>query len=94
MKKLLLTLVGVAVAWTVNAQKESRPVIVPGKAHIDVEQLNKKLPLDSDVNSLSIAETRVLRNAVSARQGYCFMNGDLRGLFGSTVGVVQPTFIN
>ena len=84
MKRLLLTLVGVAVAWTVNAQKESRHVIIPGKAHIDVEQLNKKLPLDIDVNSLSIAETRVLRNAVSARQGYCFMNGDLRGLFGAT----------
>lgn len=84
MRKLLLTLVCLTAAWTVHAQTESRPVILPGKAHIDVEQLNKKLPLDIDVNSLSIAETRILRNAVSARQGYCFMNGDLRGLFGAT----------
>ena len=74
----------VAFAANVTAQKESHPVIIPGKAKIDVEKLNKQLPLNIDVNSLSIAEARVLRNAVSARQGYCFMNGDLRGLFGAT----------
>ena len=84
MKKLLFIMMLVAFAGNVTAQKESHPVIIPGKAKIDVEKLNKQLPLNIDVNSLSIAEARVLRNAVSARQGYCFMNGDLRGLFGAT----------
>ena len=84
MKKLLFIMMLVALAANVTAQKESHPVIIPGKAKIDVEKLNKQLPLNIDVNSLSIAEARVLRNAVSARQGYCFMNGDLRGLFGAT----------
>ncbi len=84
MKKLLFIMMLVAFAANVTAQKESHPVIIPGKAKIDVEKLNKQLPLNIDVNSLSISEARVLRNAVSARQGYCFMNGDLRGLFGST----------
>lgn len=73
-----------ALAFQVSAQKESHPIILPGKAHIDVEQLNKNLPLHIDINSLSIAEARILRNAVSARQGYCFMNGDLRGIFEAT----------
>ncbi|MBQ5406927.1 MAG: DUF3160 domain-containing protein, partial [Prevotella sp.] len=84
MKKLLFIMMLVALAANVTAQKESHPVIIPGKAKIDVEKLNKQLPLNIDVNSLSISEARVLRNAVSARQGYCFMNGDLRGLFGAT----------
>lgn len=84
MKKLLFVTMMAVFTGNVRAQQESHPVIIPGKAKIDVEQLNKKLPLDIDVNSLSIAETRVLRNAVSARQGYCFMNGDLRGLFAAT----------
>ena len=88
MKKLLLTMMTLAFAWNASAQ-ESRPVIIPGKAHIDVEQLNKKLPLNIDVNSLSISEVRILRNAVSARQGYCFMNGDLRGIFGATSWYTQ-----
>lgn len=88
MKKLLLTMMTLAFAWNASAQ-ESRPVIIPGKAHIDVEQLNKKLPLNIDVNSLSISEARILRNAVSARQGYCFMSGDLRGIFGATSWYTQ-----
>ena len=54
MKKLLLTMVVLAFAWNASAQKESRPVIIPGKAKIDVEQLNKKLPLDINIESLSL----------------------------------------
>ena len=84
MKKLLLTMVVLAFAWNASAQKESRPVIIPGKAKIDVEQLNKKLPLDINIESLSLEETRILRNAVSARQGYCFKSADLRGIFSAT----------
>ena len=78
----------IAFTWEVSAQ-ESHPVIIPGKGHIDVEQLNKKLPLNINVDNLSIAEIRILRNAVSARQGYCFMNGDLRGIFGATSWYTQ-----
>lgn len=89
MKKILLTMMVLAFAWEVSAQKESHPVIIPGKGHIDVEQLNKKLPLNINVDDLSIAEIRILRNAISARQGYCFMNGDLRGIFGATSWYTQ-----
>ncbi len=88
MKKILLTMMMIAFTWEVSAQ-ESHPVIIPGKGHIDVEQLNKKLPLNINVDNLSIAEIRILRNAVSARQGYCFMNGDLRGIFGATSWYTQ-----
>ena len=42
MKKILLTMMMIAFTWEVSAQ-ESHPVIIPGKGHIDVEQLNKKL---------------------------------------------------
>ena len=84
MRKILLTMFVLAFAWNASAQRESKPVIIPGKAKIDVEQLNKKLPLNINVESLSLAETRILRNAVAARQGYCFMSGDLRGLFNAT----------
>ena len=65
MKKILLTMMMIAFTWEVSAQ-ESHPVIIPGKGHIDVEQLNKKLPLNINVDNLSIAEIRILRNAVSA----------------------------
>lgn len=88
MKKIILTMMMIAFTWEVSAQ-ESHPVIIPGKGHIDVEQLNKKLPLNINVDNLSIAEIRILRNAVSARQGYCFMNGDLRGIFGATSWYTQ-----
>lgn len=84
MKKFLLTMVVLAFAWNASAQNETKPMIIPGKAKINVEQLNKKLPLDINVNNLSVAEARILRNAVSARQGYCFMSADLRAVFSST----------
>ena len=85
MKKLLFVMVMAVLTGSVGAQeRKAHPVIIPGKAKIDVEKLKDKMPFNIDVNSLSIAETRVLRNAVSARYGYCFMNGDLRGLFGAT----------
>ena len=84
MKKLLLTMMVLAFTWNASAQKESHPVIIPGKAKIDVEQLNKKLPLNINVENLSLEETRILRNAVSARHGYLFMSADLRGIFSAT----------
>jgi len=84
MKKLLLTMLVLAFTWNASAQNESKPVIIPGKAKIDVEQLNKQLPLNINVENLSVAETRILRNAVAARQGYCFMSAELRGIFSAT----------
>ena len=84
MKRMLLCVMLLTLVLTASADQEPRQVIIPGKARIDVEQLNQKLPIDINIDELSIAETRVLRNAVSARQGYCFLQGDLRALFDAT----------
>ena len=51
---------------------------------LDVEPMNHTIDLRQDVSQLSLCEARVLRNALAARQGYCFMSADLRGLFAST----------
>ena len=83
MRKLLLTMMVLAFTWKAGAQKPAQ-VIIPGKAKIDVELLKNKLPLDIHVDDLSLAETRILRNAPADRQGYCFMNADLRGIFSAT----------
>ena len=53
-------------------------------SRLDVEKLNGKIDLNQDISSYSLSDLRILRNAFSARQGYCFMNADLRGIFGST----------
>lgn len=37
-----------------------------------------------DISNLTLSELRVLRNALPARQGYCFMTAELRSLFGRT----------
>lgn len=85
MKKLLLMMVTLCLTISVSAQEEKRkPFILPGKAKINVESLETKLPLNIDVNSLSLSEVRILRNAIAARQGYLFMSSDLRGVFAST----------
>ena len=85
MKKLLLMMVTLCLTISVSAQEEKRkPFILPGKAKINVESLKTKLPLNIDVNSLSLSEVRILRNAIAARQGYLFMSSDLRGVFAST----------
>lgn len=82
MKRMLFTMV--MLAMVLSASSQQRSVILPGKAKIDVEKLNKQIPLDVDVSTLSLLEARVLRNAFAARQGYCFMSGDLRSIFEST----------
>ena len=84
MRKFILTIAATlmlsASAWSQTANS----VIIPGKGNIDVEQLNKKIDLSMDISRLSVSELRVLRNAFAARQGYCFMNADLRGIFSAT----------
>ena len=65
MKKLTMMMVAICLAINVNAQSDAKKgIILPGKAKINVETLKNKLPLDIDVNSLSISEARILRNAV------------------------------
>ena len=82
MKRSFLTLLILASALTVAAQQ--RKVMLPGKGNIDVEQLNGKIDLTQDISRLSISETRVLRNAFAARQGYCLMSADLRSIYNAT----------
>ncbi len=59
-------------------------IMLPGKGHIRVENLNKKLDLKMDISNLSVSELRVLRNAPAARQGYNFKDATLNALFSST----------
>ena len=53
-------------------------------SRLNVEKLNGKIDLNQDISGYSLSDLRILRNAFSARQGYCFMNADLRGIFSST----------
>lgn len=81
MKKFMLLLaLGVAVAASAQTRKK---VVLTG-SQIDVEQLNKSLDLKQDISRLGISDLRILRNAVAARQGYCFMDYALRSIFEQT----------
>ena len=62
---------------------ERKPVVLPGKGKINVENL-RNIDLNMDISELTIGELRVLRNAVAARQGHLFASKDLRSLFSST----------
>ena len=84
MKKLFLVLV-LMVSIFGNSMADDTPrIIVPGKAGIDVEQLNKSIELNMDVSQLSLYEIRILKTALEARQGKCIMEAELRGLFDQT----------
>lgn len=56
---------------------------VAGKG-IDVEALKNNVDLTMDISKLSLSDIRILRNSFAARQGYCFMNADLRGIYSTT----------
>ncbi|MBQ4805685.1 DUF3160 domain-containing protein [Aquimarina sp. MMG015] len=58
------------------------PVLIDGK--LDIEQLGEDINLEMDISSFSLYEIRILRNSFAAKQGYCFMKGDLRYTFGAT----------
>ena len=73
-----------AMLSTFAAWADGGKVAMPGIKHFSVEKLNQKIDLNMDISQLSIAELRVLRNAFAARQGYCFMSADLRGLYSTT----------
>lgn len=63
---------------------QSKHVVLPGKGHIDVEQLNRNVNLKMDISNLSISELHVLRNAFAARQGYPFEDATLRAIYNAT----------
>ncbi|MCI5057585.1 MAG: DUF3160 domain-containing protein, partial [Flavobacteriales bacterium] len=52
--------------------------------NIDIEAFYENIDLDMNIEDLSLAEIRIVRNAFAARQGYCFMKADLRGVFETT----------
>ncbi len=68
---------------TEDVQDEINDAIsVSGK--LDLEKLGEDIDLQMDISSLGLYEIRVLRNSFPAKQGYCFMKGDLRYTFGAT----------
>ena len=93
MKKLLTFLLLFVATTSVMAQDTDtadeqpvmqKPIILPGAGKINVESLNKFKNYGMDISKLSLAELRVLRNAIPARKGYIFMAGDLRSIFNTT----------
>ena len=61
-----------------------KTVVIPGNGKIDVEQFRDGISTKTDISKLSLSELRVLRNGFAARQGYLFMNADLRDIFNQT----------
>ena len=64
--------------------QQKKSVVIPGKGHLDIEKFNKSIDLNMDISNLSLSELRILRNGISARQGYLFMNADLRSIYSRT----------
>jgi hypothetical protein len=63
--------------------QDSVHLTTPGLG-IDLESLKDSINLNMDISKLSLSDVRLLRNAFSARQGYCFMKAELRGIFETT----------
>ena len=90
MKKLLfislmaITMVASAFAQDDEAVITKKAYIMPGKGHINVENLIKPINTKMDISQLNVSELRVLRNAFAARQGYIFMDGEMRSIFQTT----------
>ena len=74
MKKVLLLMLVLVTAITVNAQEEEfvsrrHAAILPGRGHLNLETMLKGINTNMDISQLSLSELRVLRNAFAARQG-------------------------
>ena len=54
-------------------------------SRLDVEALGRNINLKQDISRFSISDLRILRNAFAARQGYCFMDYDMRRVFEQTL---------
>ncbi len=81
-KKRILTLAAAlaAIPCAILAQK----TFVPVGSKVDVEALGSRIDTGMDISALSLQDLRILRNAVAARQGYCFKDYALRAVFGQT----------
>ena len=84
MKSRGLFLIIFALLFSHAVAQESKSVIIPGKGHVDVEQLNKPIDMNRDISQLNITELRILRNSIYAREGWAFDNAFLRGVFLNT----------
>lgn len=85
MKKFLLFIACLLTLPTwAQEDRVVKPLILPGKGHINVEKLNGKIDTNMDISQLSLSELRVLRNAFAAQQGYAFKAGELRAVFETT----------
>lgn len=86
MRKHLFLAIAALLLIACNEQQKTTPLIpasVP-PSKLDIEKLNGDIDLKQDISGYSLSDLRILRNAFAARQGYCFMNADLRGLFNTT----------
>ncbi|MBP5711555.1 MAG: YARHG domain-containing protein, partial [Prevotella sp.] len=84
MKKLLFILTAVVLTLTTTAQKKGHHVIIPGNGKLDLEQFIRPIDTNMDISQLSLAELRILRNGLAARQGHIFMDATLRSMFEKT----------
>jgi len=82
-KKSILLIVAAILTTLAHAQDAVKPIVLPGKGHINVENL-RKVDTNMDISQLSLVELRALRNSFAARQGYLFTSSDLRMLFNTT----------
>ena len=86
MRKNLLLVIS-ALLLIACAEQKKTDLLVPASvppSKLDVEKLNGEIDLKQDITGYSLSDLRILRNAFAARQGYCFMNADLRGIFSTT----------
>ena len=81
-KKRILALAAAlaAIPCAILAQK----TLVPVGSKVDVEALGSRIDTGMDISAMSLQDLRILRNAVAARQGYCFKDYALRAVFGQT----------
>ena len=71
---------------TTNEVTENNEIvasIISGN-ELNIEELKNDIDLNMDISNLSLSSIRILRNAFAAKQGYCFMKADLRGIFSTT----------
>ena len=85
MKRTTLFSLFIALCLTITAQpKVEKHAYMPGNGHIDLERFIDGIDTKMNINNLSLAELRVLRNGVAARQGFVFTDADLRAAFYTT----------
>ena len=82
-RAFFLTLMAALLSTVAMAQDEKKSIVLPGKGHINVENL-RKVDTNMDISQLSLVELRAIRNSFAARQGYLFKSSDLRLLFNTT----------